>query len=229
MFQRILILVAISAAFASRISPQISSCHSITYEVQRALNPDNPHTFPIISDINYIRDNISYTFDLPNLEFKGIIRTNCNDYEYLAEMIFEGDNLEFNTSDALIYINQPGFANPQITNFTSQLVNYTLEFRFEIDSYTSYPLNLCITRDSLQTNFSADGITTDVGGRLDVTNELNDHPDAVVEAINNLPSSLFEQPYHNTQQEDFAKTKEYDFAKTKEFPCPNDCDSYHYT
>ncbi|XP_068205500.1 uncharacterized protein [Palaemon carinicauda] len=191
MFQRILFFAAISVAFASRILPQISPCHSISSEVQKALNPDNPHTFPIISDINYIRDNISYTFDLPNLEFRGEFDASCKtyrgDYKYYqgARIIFEGDNLEFNTSDAFIDINQPGFPHLLKTSFSSQLVNYTLEFRFEIDSYTSYPLNLCLTRDSLQTTFSAAEITTNVGISPGVTRELNDHPDAVMEAINN--------------------------------------------
>ncbi|XP_068225885.1 uncharacterized protein [Palaemon carinicauda] len=99
-------------------------------------------------------------------------------------MILKGDNLEF-TSDAFIDINQPGFANPQITNFTSQLVNYTLEFRFEMDSYTYHPLNICITKNSLEMTFSADGIMINVEGRPDLTHELNDPPDAMVEAINN--------------------------------------------
>ncbi|XP_068225158.1 uncharacterized protein [Palaemon carinicauda] len=191
MFQRTLILAAISAAFAPGITASITPCHSFSYEVQRVLSPDNPHTFPIVKNFNYIRDSISYTFHLPNLIFRGAFDVHCQsvfdkDFKYHgAIMNFKGPHLGIHTNDALIYNNQPGFFHPLKTSFTSQLFNYTLEFRFEIDSYTSHPLNICLTRDSLQTTFSADGIMTDVGISLDVSNELDDHPDAVVEAINN--------------------------------------------
>ncbi|XP_068225906.1 uncharacterized protein [Palaemon carinicauda] len=185
MFQRTLILVAISAAFASGIPPPIPPCDPITSELQTALSNVDPLTFPIISDVNYIRDNTRYTFDFFGLIIKGFSHVNCDYFNVsgqpLAILNLKGPNLKFTTSHADIYIN---FPVPLKANFTSQLHFSTLDLRFKIDSYTPYPFSLCITRDTLQMTFHAEGIVTNVGNSPEVTQELNDHPEAVVEAIN---------------------------------------------
>ncbi|XP_068232321.1 uncharacterized protein [Palaemon carinicauda] len=80
MFQRTLILAAILAAFARGLPPPISPCDLITYELQRVLRPMDPHTFPIISDFNYIRDNRSATYDLFNLKFEGFSIVRCSSF-----------------------------------------------------------------------------------------------------------------------------------------------------
>ncbi|XP_068224293.1 uncharacterized protein [Palaemon carinicauda] len=186
MFQRTLILAAISAAFAQFIP---TPCQIITNELQKALGPEDPKTFPIISDFNYTFDHIRILFDFFDLTFEGFSNVNCTSFyvseqESVAILNLIGHNLEFNTSHADIDINQPGFLVPIKTNFTSHLVNYTLELRFEIDSYREYPFNLCITSGSLNMTFHADGICNNVEVSPDVTQELNDHPEEVVEAIN---------------------------------------------
>ncbi|XP_068225582.1 uncharacterized protein [Palaemon carinicauda] len=122
MFPRTLILVAISAAFASGIPPPISECDIITEILQMALSPLDPQTFPIIPNVNYIRDYVRYNLDFFHLVFAGFSRVNCN---------------HFNAS--------------------------------------GQPLN-------------------NVGVSQQVTQELNDHPDAVVEAINIYLSRFVNDP-----------------------------------
>ncbi|XP_068221854.1 uncharacterized protein [Palaemon carinicauda] len=183
MFQRTLILAAISVAFASVNPPwlPILPCEKITSELQRALRPVDPHTFPIISDFNYIRDNERYSLDVFNLTFEGFSNVSCSyfnlDEPHLATLILAGPNLEFNTSRADVHLNTLGSPNQQNSELTLQLHIYTLELRFRHDYYSPYPFNLCITRDSLQVAFHAEGITASAW-------ELNKHPEAVVDAIN---------------------------------------------
>ncbi|XP_068221858.1 uncharacterized protein [Palaemon carinicauda] len=183
MFQRTLILAAISVAFASVNPPwlPILPCEKITSELQRALRPVDPHTFPIISDFNYIRDNERYSLDIFNLTFEGFSNVSCSyfnlDEPHLATLILAGPNLEFNTSRADVHLNTLYSPNQQNSELTLQAHVYTLELRFRRDYYSPYPFNLCITRDSLQVAFHAEGITASAW-------ELNNHPEAVVDAIN---------------------------------------------
>ncbi|XP_068225538.1 uncharacterized protein [Palaemon carinicauda] len=191
MFQGALILVAISAAFA-QVNPTPTPCQIITDELRSGFLPDDPHTFPNISDFIYIRDNVRIIFDFFNLTLKGFSNVYCNSFnasgQPLATLDLEGYNLELNTNDADMYINIRPLAdidiNPLKTNFSSQLRFYTLDLRFKIDSYIPDPFSLCITRDSLEMTFHAEGIESNVGVSPDVTRELNDHPKEVVEAIN---------------------------------------------
>ncbi|XP_068224848.1 uncharacterized protein [Palaemon carinicauda] len=189
MFQTALILAAISAAFTSGFPPPIPPCQIITYELQRAFRPKDPQTFPIISDFDYTRNHITITFDFFNLTLKGFSNVSCNSFnvsgQNVATLNLKGLNLDFNTGDAYIHINQPGSDNSIKPKFTSQLRFYTLDLMFKYDSYIPDPLSLCITRDSLEMTFSADIILTNVGNSTEVTQELNDHPEAVVRAINN--------------------------------------------
>ncbi|XP_068224126.1 uncharacterized protein [Palaemon carinicauda] len=151
MFQRTLILAAISAAFAQ--VPPIRPCEKITEKLQRAFLPEDPHTFPIISDVNYIRDNISYSLDIFNLTFIGFSNVSCSSFNpdnRVASLTLEGTSLGFSTYDAEIR-SVSGFSNLVKTPFSSWLRDYTLEMSFVIESYRSYPFSLCITRDSLLT------------------------------------------------------------------------------
>ncbi|XP_068224292.1 uncharacterized protein [Palaemon carinicauda] len=183
MFQRALILVAISAAFASEIPPP-TTYQTITYELQTALRPEDPYTFPIIIEFSYTRDHIIFLFDFHNLIFAGFSNVNCTylheSFDNLTTLNLEGHELEFNSNNAYIHINTN---DPQATDFSSQLRFYTLDLRFKIDSYTPYPFSLCITRDTLQITFYAEGIRT-YTRFPQVDQELNDHPKEVVEAIN---------------------------------------------
>ncbi|XP_068222250.1 uncharacterized protein [Palaemon carinicauda] len=99
------------------------------------------------------------------------------DEAHLATLILAGPNLEFNTSRADVHLNTLGSPNQQNSELTLQLHVYTLELRFRRDHYSPYPFNLCITRDSLQMAFHAEGITASAW-------ELNKYPKAVVDAIN---------------------------------------------
>ncbi|XP_068225709.1 uncharacterized protein [Palaemon carinicauda] len=196
MFQRALILVAISAAFASGFPPPISPCDPITEKLQRALSPKDPHTFPIISNVDYIHYGDMYKFDFSNLTLKRFSYVNCTSFhdfeqESVATLTFEGPSLEFDTDDVVMRSNQSGFPNPLKIPLLSWLYNYTLELSFEIDSYRSYPFSLCISRNSLEMTFNADEIwlVFEVSPRQKyfskkVAKELFDHPDAVFEAIN---------------------------------------------
>ncbi|XP_068224308.1 uncharacterized protein [Palaemon carinicauda] len=181
MFQRTLILAAISAAFASGIPPQISPCDLITYELQTALSHQDPHTFSNFFNFIYIRDHISYTFDFSNPTLQGFSNVSCTSFhdfegDRVATLNLKVHNLEFDASEVII--------EQQSTNFTTQLNGYTLVLRFRYDNYIPYPLNLCIKRDSLGMTFYAEKITTHVVFSSNVTRELNDHPKEVVEAIN---------------------------------------------
>ncbi|XP_068225883.1 uncharacterized protein [Palaemon carinicauda] len=191
MFQGILFLAAIPAAFPSVI-PQNSPCETITNELQQAFGPQDPHTVPRIPLFTYIRGDISYTFDFVDLLIKGFSNLECTSFHEFgkdqeATLNLKGHNLEFNTSHAELRINRPKH-DPQavtlITVFGSRMIINNLELRFTYDYYSLEPFNLCITRNSLQTTFHPSGISTDVAIRPNVTQELNDHPDAVVEAIN---------------------------------------------
>ncbi|XP_068225960.1 uncharacterized protein [Palaemon carinicauda] len=187
MFQRTLILATISAAFAELIP--IDPCETITNELQTALGPLDPHTLPIISNVDYIRDFPSYIFDFFGLIIKGFSDVNCNSFnvseqESVATLNLTGHNLEFNTSHANIDIYRLGYHGTQKTNLTSQLGFYTLDLRFRYEHYSPNPFSLCIFRDTLHMTFHAERITTNVGNSPNVTQELNDHPEAVVEAIN---------------------------------------------
>ncbi|XP_068225222.1 uncharacterized protein, partial [Palaemon carinicauda] len=164
-------------------------CQIIT-ELQTAFGRDDSLTFFNISNVNYIREDKSYTFDFFNLIIKNFPEVFCKsinvfEQEEVAILILAGNNLEFITTQAIIGINQHDFAYRQITDFSSLLRFYTLELWFVIDSYSqSNPFKLCITRDSLQMTFNARRIENTVGVSLPVAQELNDHPKAVVEAIN---------------------------------------------
>ncbi|XP_068225539.1 uncharacterized protein [Palaemon carinicauda] len=186
MFQGALILVAISAAFA-QVNPTPTPCQIITDELRSGFLPDDPHTFPNISDFIYIRDNVRIIFDFFNLTLKGFSNVYCNSFnasgQPLATLDLEGYNLELNTNDADMYINIRPLADIDINPLKTNFSFYTLDLRFKIDSYIPDPFSLCITRDSLQMTFYAGGIRTYT--RLpQVDQELNDHPYAVVEAIN---------------------------------------------
>ncbi|XP_068224889.1 uncharacterized protein, partial [Palaemon carinicauda] len=163
MFQRTLILVAISAAFASGFPPPISPCDPITEKLQRALSPKDPHTFPNISNVDYIHYRDMYKFDFSNLTLKSFSNVNCTSFhdfeqESVATLTFEGPSLGFLTHDAVIRSNKSGFSNPLKTSFDLRLADYTLEMSFVIDSYRSYPFSLCISRDSLGMTFYAERI-----------------------------------------------------------------------
>ncbi|XP_068205542.1 uncharacterized protein [Palaemon carinicauda] len=185
MFQRTLILVAILAAFASGIPFPIQPCQNITFELQRAFHPEDPHTFHNISNFIYTRGNISINFNnFVNLIFKGFSHVYCNSFNYFGPQLvttvnLAGQNLEFSSSLTKIQ------NSPLLGSFTSKLSNYTLELRF-IDYFYSPPdlFNLCITNGTLEMIFHADGITTDIELAPEVAEELNHHPEAVVEAIN---------------------------------------------
>ncbi|XP_068225583.1 uncharacterized protein [Palaemon carinicauda] len=180
MFQRTLILAAISAAFPSVIS-QISPSDLITEKLQTAFGRDDPHTFPSFSNFIYIRDNISYPFDFLNSSLQGFSNVECtafHDFEddRVTTLNLTGHNLEFDTSEVII--------ERQLTEFTSQMHNYTLGLRFRYDYYSPNPFNLCITRDSLEMIFHAERITINIYSDPEVFRELNDHPEAVGKAIN---------------------------------------------
>ncbi|XP_068224144.1 uncharacterized protein [Palaemon carinicauda] len=185
MFQRTLILAAISAAFA-QLNP-ISPCDLITDKLQRAFRSMDPHTFPIIKNVNYIRDNTSYTFDFLNLIFKGFSNVSCNSFNNFepneATLTLTGQNLELDTNNFEIQINPPFSADEQRANFSLQVDAYTLKLRFRYDYYSPDLFNLCIERNSLQTIFHAKGIRiyTEL---TQVDWEVNNHPEEVVETIN---------------------------------------------
>ncbi|XP_068225369.1 uncharacterized protein [Palaemon carinicauda] len=187
MFQGILFLAAISAAFPSVIS-QISSCDLITEKLQGEFRKEDPHTFPNISNFIDIRDDIILNFHFSNLIFKGFSNVYCNSNDFgqgrLVILILSGSNLEFKSSDTEIDINLPDFAGQLKTSFTSQLYDYTLELRFIKDAYSPDPFKLCIKKESLEIIFQAYRIKTNVGVNPKVTQELNNHPEAVAEAIN---------------------------------------------
>ncbi|XP_068224579.1 uncharacterized protein [Palaemon carinicauda] len=114
MFQRILFLVAVSAAFPRCFPPLISPCDPITEKLQRALSPKDPHTFPIISNVDYIHYGDMYKFDIFNLTLQGFSNFSCNffydfDPDSVATLIFEGPYLKFDTDDVVIRSNRPGF------------------------------------------------------------------------------------------------------------------------
>ncbi|XP_068224834.1 uncharacterized protein [Palaemon carinicauda] len=210
MFQRTLILAAISAAFASGFPPQ-TPCQIITYELQTAFGRDDPHTFPNFSNFIYIRDHISYTFDFLNPTLQGFSNVNCTSFhdfegDRVATLNLKVHNLEFDANEVII--------ERQSFQFTSQLDDYTLELRFRYEDYNSYPFNLCITRDSLEMTFRAERIVTHVVYSQNVTQELNDHPYAVVEAIN-----LYLPRFANNTQQYTLQTHS----------SPTDCNSYLYT
>ncbi|XP_068225311.1 uncharacterized protein [Palaemon carinicauda] len=179
MFQRTLILAAISAAFA-QLDP-ISPCDLITKKLQRAFRPKDPLTFPSISNFIYIRDNVRYNFNFTNLMFRGFSNVYCGSSSGKAQgatLNLTGPDLVFDTSDADIYIDPP-----LRTSFNLQVDDYTLELRFRYDYYSPYPFSLCITGDSLHMNFSAERIRTNILFNPQEAHELI--PDAVVRAINN--------------------------------------------
>ncbi|XP_068225223.1 uncharacterized protein [Palaemon carinicauda] len=189
MFQRTLILVVISAAFASGFLFSISPCELIEYKLQSAFEPKDPHTFINISDFNYIREDKSYTFHFFYLRFKGFLNVFCDyfnhDESHLTTLNLAGPNLTFGTIVALLEDNSRG-GSPEITNFVSDMRFYTLKLRFKTDYYDNElsSFNICITRDTLHTTFDAVGIKTYVENSTKVAQELSDHPYAVVEAVN---------------------------------------------
>ncbi|XP_068225536.1 uncharacterized protein [Palaemon carinicauda] len=176
--------------FVSGIPPP-TPCQTITDELRSGFLPDDPHTFPNISDFIYTRDidniYVSITFDFFNLTLKGFSNVNCNSFNVsgqpLTTLNLTGHDLEFDTSNFRLHINPPFSADGQRPSFDSQLRFYTLDLRFKIDSYIPDPFSLCITRDSLQMTFYAEGIRT-YTRFPHVDQELNDHPKEVVEAIN---------------------------------------------
>ncbi|XP_068225770.1 uncharacterized protein [Palaemon carinicauda] len=187
MFQRALILVAISAAFPSVIS-QYTLCGQISNELHRELGTEDPHTFPIISDFIYIRDSYSLNLNFYNLIFTGFSGAMCTLPEVsgqgrLATLIFKGSNLEFKSSDTEIDINLPDFAGQLKTSFTSQVHSYTLELRFIKDANSLDPFKPCIKKGSLEMIFDAEGIVIkQVNPKVIL--ELDIHPEAVLKAIN---------------------------------------------
>ncbi|XP_068224833.1 uncharacterized protein [Palaemon carinicauda] len=188
MFQRTLILAGISAAYAQFIS--IDPCQRITSALQTAFRSDDPHTFPSISDFIYIRENQRYNFDFTNLMFKGFSNVYCSyfnhDEPHLTTMNLTGQNLGFLTNHFKVKFNQGDFANQHENNFNSKLRDYTLELNFDRYYYTLEPyFTLCITSESLNMTLHAERIRTDIGSNPLLAQELNDHPEAVVEAINN--------------------------------------------
>ncbi|XP_068205503.1 uncharacterized protein [Palaemon carinicauda] len=179
MFQRTLILAAISAAFPELIP--IVPCDQITRKLQTAFHPKDPHTFPTISDFIYIRDNVRYNFDFTNLMFRGFSNVICRSSSGKAQgatLNLTGQDLVFDTGDAIIYINPP-----IRTRFNLQLRDYALELWFRYTYYSPYPFSLCITGDSLHMNFSAERIRTNI--LFNPQEALVPNTDAVVRAINN--------------------------------------------
>ncbi|XP_068205505.1 uncharacterized protein [Palaemon carinicauda] len=188
MFPSTLILAAISAAFASGIPPPIDPCDLITEKLQTAFGPQDPRTLLIIPNVSYIRLYVRYNLDLFDLTFAGFSNVSCSSFNpdnRVTTLNLTGHNLEFGTREALLDINPRRMVHALLpTSFNLQLVNYTLELRFEIDSYTTYSFNLCINNGSLNMIFHADGTWNNVGVSQEVTQELNDHPYAVLKAIN---------------------------------------------
>ncbi|XP_068205499.1 uncharacterized protein [Palaemon carinicauda] len=189
MFQRTLILAAISAAFAQAFPWSLfSPCQKITLELQRAFIPEDPHMFPNISNFNYIRDNISINLDFLNLTIAGFSNVNCNSFNVLQQdmitLNLQGQDLEFRNRDARIRTNIPDLADGPNTPLVSQLRAYSMELRFKYDIYTPDPINLCITNRSLKMTFHAHGIETNILFDPQVALELNYHPDTLVGNIN---------------------------------------------
>ncbi|XP_068205498.1 uncharacterized protein [Palaemon carinicauda] len=225
MFPRTLILVAISAAFASGIPPStpFASVYSpsapfasgippsahfasvflppidprpiITYELQRVFRPKDPHTFPFIDEFNYNREDTSYFIEFSRLKFKGFSNFECHSFNviwpHLTTVDLKGIKLEFHTTFALLDTNASDLdVSLQPTNFTSQVSNYTLRLEFINDIYSTYPFYLCIKKETLTMTFSAEKISTYIDVSEEGTQELNDHPKAVVKAINHYLDRL---------------------------------------
>ncbi|XP_068225540.1 uncharacterized protein [Palaemon carinicauda] len=187
MFQRTLILAAISAAFAQ--GPQIDSCQRITSALQTAFRSDDPHTFPDISNFIYTRDNIRYNIDFFDLIFRGFSNVRCSSAKGLGRqqvttLNLTGHDLEFDTSNFRLHINPPFSAVGQRPSFDLKVQTYALELIFTDEVFTLDPFKLCITRDTLEMTFRAEGMVFDIKPSPPVAQELNNHPAAVLKAIN---------------------------------------------
>ncbi|XP_068225155.1 uncharacterized protein [Palaemon carinicauda] len=195
MFQRILFLAAISAAFAINIPFTRFPCDPMTRKLQTAFSPMDPYTFPNISNFRYDSDFddtlmkflFRYSFDFFNLTVKGLSHVYCKSLYILepdnvVQLTLEVPDLEIYTNDAKIRFDRPSFANPLKTNFSSKLRSSALWLFFDINNHTSFPFSLCI-RDSPSTTYYVDGIEANVGVNPDVARELSDNPVAVGRAI----------------------------------------------
>ncbi|XP_068223909.1 uncharacterized protein [Palaemon carinicauda] len=187
MFQRALILAAISAAFASEYVPTTSLCPNITGKLQEEFRKEDPYMFPIMSNFIYVRGTKSYTFDFSNLIFRGFSNVSCNSFKVthhskthannsVATLVVLFHNWEFLT-------NETDVADSKKERKFSMKLSGTLELRYATDDDQD-SRRTCILPQSLELIFQPSQIVTNIVGDNKTDQELKNHPEAVAEAIN---------------------------------------------